>query len=245
MNPLFACLVVLLAASCAMAQATRQSAETFETKQTLRYLKYVPKGYADDPTDAAGNDGRGWPLVLFLHGIGERGTNAADVARHGPPKLASQGRDFPFILISPQCPPDRYWDSPTLIALLDQIQRDYKIDPDRVYLTGLSMGGFGTWALLQEFPDRFAAAVPICGGGNPNAFRFNRITTVPIWAFHGDKDELVPVARSQQMIDAIQAAGGTKAKLTIYPNVGHDSWTRTYEDEAMWTWLLAQKRPTK
>ena len=115
----------------------------------------------------------------------------------------------------------------------------YPIDPDRVYLTGLSMGGFGSWMLAMEHPGRFAAAVPICGGGDPRDVA--RIKDLPIWVFHGGKDPTVPLARSEAMVDALRKIGG-RVKLTVYPDAGHDSWTATYENEDLYAWLLQQRR---
>jgi predicted peptidase len=117
--------------------------------------------------------------------------------------------------------------------------RKYRIDKDRVYLTGLSMGGYGTWALAAAHPEKFAAIAPICGGGNPAEAA--KLARLPIWVFHGAKDPTVPIERSKEMVEAIKAAGGD-AKFTIYPEAGHDSWTETYNNPELYQWLLAQKR---
>ena len=159
--------------------------------------------------------------------------------KHGPPKLISDGKDFPFIVVSPQCPKDVWWEPIELTALLDHMIKTHKIDEDRIYVTGLSMGGFGTWRLAAFIPDRFAAIAPICGGGEPYWAR--RFAHLPTWAFHGAKDEAVPLERSQEMIDAMKAKGG-EPKLTVYPEAGHDSWTETYNNPVFYEWLLAQKR---
>ena len=126
-----------------------------------------------------------------------------------------------------------------LAALLDQIETDYRIDPDRIYLTGLSMGGYGTWSLASHQPERFAAIAPICGGGD--TAQAHKIADLPIWAFHGDADSVVALAKTQEMIDAVTEAGGTP-KFTIYPGVGHDSWTATYNNPEFYEWLFAQQR---
>jgi predicted peptidase len=196
----------------------------------MDYLLFLPEGY--EKKDA-------WPLMLFLHGAGERGDDLNLVKKHGPPKIVETKKDFPFVLVSPQCKRNRWWEPFSLTALLDEICAKYKIDQDRIYVTGLSMGGFGTWSLAAHTPDRFAAIVPICGGGDPIwAMRYGQL---PIWVFHGGKDPVVPLARSQEMVDAIKKRGGN-VKLTVYPDAGHDCWTAAYEDPELYEWLLQQRR---
>jgi predicted peptidase len=221
--------------------APQHQAMSFDAAVTqelhLEYLLALPEGYAGD-TDR-------WPVILFLHGAGERGSDLALVETHGPPKLIAAGEKIPAIVVSPQCPANEWWtEDAHLLALerlLDEIVAKYRVDEDRIYVTGISMGGYGTWALASRQPERFAAAVPICGGGN--ALPASRLLrNLPIWAFHGDADPVVPVVESQRMVDAIRRVGGTMATITIYPGVGHDSWTQAYEDEALWEWLFAQRR---
>ncbi len=196
----------------------------------MDYLLYLPKDY-----DAK----ESWPLVLFLHGSGERGSDLELVKKHGPPKLISEGKEFPFIVVSPQCRKDVSWEPNELTALLDDITETYKVDQDRICVTGLSMGGFGTWRLAAYTPERFAALAPICGGGEP--YWAGRFANVSTWAFHGAKDEGVPLRRTEEMIDAMKKKGGAP-KLTVYPEAGHDSWTETYNNPEFYEWLLAQKR---
>lgn len=212
----------------------RQQSGEFTTTvtKTLRgqYLLYLPEDYGEKER---------WPLILFLHGVGERGDNLDRVKIHGPPKLIAKGKSFPFIVLSPQCPAGQWWDVEMLDALLNKIEADYAVDPDRVYVTGLSMGGFGTWALAGAYPDRFAAIAPICGGGEPVSARY--IKHLPTWVFHGDKDAVVPIKRSQEMVDALKACNGN-VKFTIYPGAGHDSWTETYNNAKLYEWFLKHKR---
>src|SRR5262245_53750329 len=141
---------------------TMQKPQSFKKKITSNvsadYLLFLPKGY-----EAKGR--KRWPLMLFLHGAGERGTNLSKVTVHGPPKIVKNRPDFPFILVSPQCPEGEVWSNDTLLALLDEVIRKHKVDTNRIYLTGLSMGGYGTWSLGIRYPDGFAAIAPICGGG--------------------------------------------------------------------------------
>ena len=201
-----------------------------EVRVQLRYLLYLPKdNKPEKPT----------PLLLFLHGAGESGDDLELVTLHGPPKLIAAGKDFPFIVVSPQCPKDQMWEPIELVALLDEIERLYKVDQNRVYVTGLSMGGFGTWRLAAFAPHRFAAIAPICGGGENHWV--GKMRDIPVWAFHGAKDVGVPVERSQSMIDALKDAGANP-KLTIYPDAEHDSWTQTYDNPELYQWLLQQKR---
>ena len=214
-------------------QEDRIEIEVKETKK-LDYLIALPEGYK--------KDGDAVPVLLFLHGAGERGSDLSKVKLHGPPKMIENGHDFGAIVVSPQCPKDSWWPRETdmLIALLDKIEREYNVDKKRIYITGLSMGGYGTFALCARQPERFAAAVPICGGGD--LFDARQLTKLPMWVFHGEADNVVPVDESQRMVKVMNAAGGQHAKLTTYPGVGHNSWDKAYGDEAMWDWLFEQKR---
>ena len=202
----------------------------------VNYLLYLPENYGVDAMAK-------WPLILFLHGAGERGVDLEKVKTHGLPKLIAEGRQFPFVIVSPQCSEGDQWRSATqlgkLKALLDEIVSRYRIDDDRIYLTGLSMGGYGTWALAIAYPDRFAAIAPICGGGR--ADQVARISHVPTWVFHGALDTGVPLSRSVTMVDALKKAGGN-VKFTVYPNAKHDSWTETYNNPEFYGWFLEQKR---
>ena len=204
-------------------------------KVTMKYLLYLPKDYEQKPS---------WPLMLFLHGSGERGDDLNLVKKSGPSKLIEAGQQFPCIVVSPQCPKNRGWERESfeLTALLDEIVEKCKVDQDRIYVTGLSMGGFGTWALAIHTPERFAAIVPICGGGDTNWAK--RIAHIPAWVFVGAKDTAVSVEVSQKMVDALKKKGGDP-KFTIYPEAGHDAWTQTYANPEVYEWLLQQKRMPK
>lgn len=219
-------------------RAGGQSEEMFQKEITrtvgLRYLLYLPKGYG-------GSAEQKWPLMLFLHGAGERGSDIELVKKHGPPKLAEQGKDFPFIVVSPQCPSGTWWteELDALMALLDEVESRHRVDPNRVYLTGLSMGGFGSWALGCRHPERFAAIAPICGGGE--WFLADRLKNVPVWVFHGAKDPVVPLRESTEMVEALKRAGGN-VQLTVYPEAQHDSWTETYDNPKLYEWFLSHRR---
>ena len=245
----------LLATACAlvlttvtpMSQTTKdpQQPKSFKGKVTravsANYLLFLPNGYGEQKP-------RRWPLILFLHGAGERGTNIWKVAVHGPPKIVKEKADFPFIVVSPQCPAGQRWDNETLLALLDDVTKNYKVDKSRVYLTGLSMGGFGTWNLGLTYPERFAAIAPICGGGDPlllllaDARKVNALKTLPVWAFHGAKDPVVKLEESQRMVDALKKFGTKEVELTIYPEAQHDSWTETYNNPKLYDWFLQHQR---
>ena len=232
--------VVALLGGAAMLGA-EQKPMTFKTKVSHRleldYLLHLPSEYGD----GTAKDQR-WPLVLFLHGAGERGSDLELLKKHGPPKLIASGRDIPAIVVSPQCPADQWWTDhlEALSALLDETARRHRVDPDRVYVTGISMGGYGTWALLAREAQRFAAAIPICGGGNRSGLV--RAVELPIWAFHGEADPVVPLDETTRLVEALKRRGSSNVKLTTYPGVQHDSWTQTYDDPVVWDWLFAQRR---
>ena len=215
-----------------VAAEPKQTVERLDVpvRVTFDYLLYLPADYKQQDK---------WPLMLFLHGAGERGDDINLVKKHGPPKLIDEGKQFPFVVVSPQCPSNRTWQPTQLVALLDAIEAQYKIDRDRVYVTGLSMGGFGTWSLAGYVPERLAAIVPICGGGDPIVAR--RIGKLPTWVFHGAKDPVVPLKRSEDMVEAIKKNMGD-VQFTVYPEAGHDSWTETYDNPQLYDWLLKQHR---
>jgi predicted peptidase len=199
----------------------------------LDYLLYLPNGY--------GRQDKQWPLIVFLHGAGERGEDLNKVKAHGPAKLVEEGRDFEFIIASPQCPKNQWWPNrvENVMALIDEIAETYQVDESRIYLTGLSMGGFGTWSIASVHPERFAAIAPVCGGGLP--FLAINLKEVPIWAFHGARDPIVPLQQSEEMVDAVKSVGGD-VKLTVYPDAEHDSWTETYNNEKLYEWFLSHSK---
>jgi predicted peptidase len=210
----------------------------------LDYLLFLPKNYAEDKK-------RDWPLMLFLHGAGERGSDIAKVTMHGPPKLVKQNADFPFILVSPQCPAGQIWSDEALLGLLDEVIKKHRVDKSRVYLTGLSMGGYGSWSLGLRNPERFAAMAPICGGGDylpvllPGQGKQAALKRLPVWAFHGAKDSIVPLSETERMVSALKKAGNQNVKLTIYPEADHDSWTEAYQNQELYDWMLQHRIPAK
>lgn len=211
-----------------------------DSSRALKSLLFLPRGYGDEQQT--------WPLLIFLHGAGECGDDLDLVKRHGPPKLVEQRPDdFPFLVASPQAPAgeepfvDR-WDARLLSQWLDHLLKEYAIDADRVYLTGLSMGGFGALRWAAREPQRFAAVVPVCGGGWE--YYGERLKGMPLWFFHGDQDDVVPVGFSQRLAEAIRVAGGNP-QVMIYEGVGHDSWTATYDNPKVYQWLLSHHRKEK
>jgi predicted peptidase len=206
---------------------------------SLNFLLHLPRTSPANPDQT-------WPLILFLHGAGERGSDLNLVRKHGIPKIAESDADFPFVAISPQCPADSLWDDQVdaLLALLDEVSAAFPVDADRVYLTGMSLGGYGAWNLAALHPDRFAALAPVCGGAIPmRGFpaRVRVLRHVPVWAFHGALDPVVPVSESRSLVEALQACVGD-ARLTVYPDLAHDSWTRTYENPELYRWFLSHRR---
>lgn len=217
---------------------TGQQKKTFKKEIVstieLDYLLYLPQDYFSK---------QDWPLMIFLHGAGERGADLKKVIVHGPPKIVENKKDFPFVLVSPQCPENEWWtnklQTESLIHLIDQIIQDYNVDPKRVYLTGLSMGGYATWNLASLYPEKFAAIAPICGGGDVKYASV--LKDIPIWVFHGAKDQVVPISSSQEMVDAIKLQGGN-IQFTIYPEANHDSWTETYNNPELYKWFLSNSK---
>jgi len=211
-------------------QVPKHFAAQIKVTAKLDYLLFLPEGYAKSR--------QRWPLLLFLHGAGESGTNLAKLPTLGPPRIVESKPDFPFILISPQTTREG-WNPDTLNALLDDVLRRYRVDKDRVYLTGASMGGSGTWRMAAAHPDRFAAIAPVCGRGDPADAP--KLAHLPIWVFQGAKDPVVHLDSAKAMVEAVQAAGGN-VKFTVYPDAGHDAWTATYSNPELYQWFLAQKR---
>ena len=200
-----------------------------------KYLLTLPEGYDE-------KNSKKWPLLVFLHGAGERGDDLNMLRKHGPPKLIAAGHKFEAVVVCPQVTDGDKWNPHGVKGLVDVIKKEHKIDASRVYLTGISMGGFGTFETIAEYPDVFAAAVPICGGAGISVVKFGALKNFPIWIFHGAKDPAVPVAYSQSAYAWFQRGGDKNAKLTIYPDAQHDCWTETYENPEVWKWLFAQKR---
>jgi predicted peptidase len=250
--------LLALTLTCLWGQ-TAMSEEMYEARvftndqgEKLNYRLMIPQGYS------AQGETR-YPLVLFLHGAGERGDDNKKTLVHATSDFAkSKNREkYPCFVVVPQCPDEKKWvevdwtinhheipaeESISLRLtreLLASLHKNFRIDEQRRYVTGLSMGGYGTWDMIARTPKYFAAAAPICGGADEATA--DRVTHLPIWAFHGDQDTAVKPERSRRMLAAIEKAGG-KPKYTEYAGVGHDSWTQTYADPKFMEWLFAQSR---
>ncbi len=212
-----------------------QTARIFEAKpdRRLNYWLYQPETYPERHS---------WPVILFLHGSGERGDDIQLVKNYGLTKYIDTRPDFPFVVVSPQCPAETRWIDhlPVLNMLLDNLLLTLNVDSSRVYLTGLSMGGQGVWYLGAENAERFAAVAPICGRTPPAAgypAKVCALRETPVWVFHGDKDDLVPIQESERMVTALKSCGGD-VQFTIFPGVGHNSWDLAYNDPALYDWFL-------
>jgi predicted peptidase len=242
-------LAVALTAPAAESQTVAAFERTITKKVGYQYLLALPQGYE------AAKD-KAWPLLVFLHGSGERGSEVWNVAKHGPPKLLRESPLSPagralaenFIVVSPQCPANTSWDDDAVLALVDEIAAKHRVNMKRVHLTGLSLGGYGAWSTGLKYPERFASIVPICGGGSAADIRRalrekkSALTTLPVWAFHGAKDPAVLLAESEAMVAALKKAGVTDVQFTIYPEAKHDSWTETYANPELYAWLLRHAR---
>ena len=216
--------------------AGKQVEQLFTAKDTgqVPYLLYLPNDFKSGKST--------WPLMLFLHGRGESNGPLSTVAKWGPPQLASRGESFPFIIVSPQCPASDNWSSAIqqtrITELLDAVITKYGADKSRIYLTGLSMGGSGSWRLAADHPQRFAAVVPICGRGrNEDA---EKLAKVPIWVFCGDRDGVYQA--NTELVESIRKAGGKTIRYTTLENIGHNSWSAAYSSPDLYTWLA---NPTK
>ena len=192
----------------------------------------LPRGYENGGATA-------WPLVVFLHGSGERGSDLHQVRAHGPPRHAAAGREYPFVLCSPQLQAGSRWQPERLHTLLRVLQQRWRVDANRVIATGMSLGGHGVWDWAAAYPDDLAAMVPVCGYGNPT--HVCRARQVPVRAYHGAADTVVPVAGQQACIDALRGCGG-RADFIVYPGVGHNAWEPAYDDPELVPWLMKQAR---
>jgi predicted peptidase len=256
--------IVFAVAACAAPVRRAETPQTgFLDRQvavdgvTYRYQVYVPQGWTP---------AQKWPVVLFLHGAGERGDDGLLQTEVGLPSAVRRTpARFPAVIVMPQCRKEAWWNQPAMQAqalrALEQSTQEWNGDPKRVVLTGLSMGGYGTWAIGSRLPGRFAALVPICGGigkrplpatvqvpfpgegeADPYAAVARQIGKTPVWVFHGAKDPTVSVEESRKMVNALKAAGGD-VRYTEYPEAGHDSWTAAYRDPELATWLMAKALP--
>lgn len=201
--------------------------------KNMDYVVYVPKTY--DPA-------KPMPTIIFLNGAGECGTDGWRQCYHFGGAISLESAKWPFLVLFPQKQDVKtLWEQeePMMMAVLKQSQKEYNIDNSRLYLTGLSQGGHGTWAIAAMHPDMFAAIAPVCGWGDEEIA--HKVAKLPIWTFHGDQDKAVDIERSREMEKWITDAGG-KCKLTVYPGVGHNSWDNAYRNEDLGKWFLEHKK---
>ncbi len=221
-----------LAFAAAAPTKSPQQAHSTSIKGKINYLTFLPKSYS--------NKGNKVPLIVFLHGSGERGADLNKVKAWGPPAIVEKDPDFPFMVVSPQVPDGQWWDAFLLKSMLDDVLKRYNVDRKRVYLTGISMGGYGAWDFASRYPDYFAAVAPICGGGIPRLTR--SLKDIPVWAFHGLKDDAVPEQESARMVEALKAQGGN-VKYTVLPEAGHiEAWVHAYGEAGLFEWFAQQRK---
>lgn len=241
--------VVVLGTMMSSLSIAQQTAKI--TSSNIAYLEYLPQGYNTNSNN--------YPLVISLHGIKERGTTSTDaatlkssvqkVANVGLPKYVKYGKQFPFILISPQLKSSYgTWPAAYVMDVINYVKKNLRVDPKRVYITGLSLGGFGAWTTLGAYPDVFAAALPICAGGNALSKACGIASeNVPVWSFHGDKDATVSYTVTTKMVNAINACTpkpSPLAKATLFPGMGHIIWDKVYNETTALTWMLSHTNGT-
>ncbi|WP_417885823.1 prolyl oligopeptidase family serine peptidase [Zunongwangia sp.] len=232
-------LIVILLFSTFFSAEAQTSENQFKEEVTipvdLGYLLYKPDGYEKSKKE--------YPLIVFLHGAGERGTDLQKVKVNGPFQYLKDGNKIEAVILAPQCPAETYWQPEEVAALVKKIIKKENIDPSRVYLTGLSMGGYGVWATGGKYPKMFAAMAPVCGAIYRPIYRnAQHLKEMPIWVFHGAMDDVVLPENSNNMVKALRDAGNSNVKFTIYPFANHNSWTETYNNPELYKWLLSQKK---
>ncbi|MFX0558377.1 prolyl oligopeptidase family serine peptidase [Maribacter sp. CXY002] len=202
-------------------------------KEELSYYLYYPDSYQK-------NLNQKFPILLFLHGGGEAGEELGEVKRSGPPKLITDGKSFPFLILIPQNPyPKKWWNTRAVKQLLDTVMANNRVDHNRVYLTGLSRGGGAAWEMAVQYPETFAAMAVVCGMTPlPYASWINK--KMPIWVFHGEEDDSIPIEESITMVDKLKEMG-YDVRLTKYPNVGHNAWTKAYTTDELYEWFVKQE----
>jgi predicted peptidase len=204
--------------------------KAIQSDETYSHLIYLPAEYKARQE---------WPVIFYLHGVGGQGDYLEILKAHGLPKLLDHRDDFPFLVVSPQCPSHEVWSTELLSVLLRHVAEQYRIDNNRIYLTGIGTGAAAAWQWAAKEPEKFAALAPICGRGNPH--EVCKLRDVPVWTFHGARDRIVPISETQSMVLALKLCGGNVA-FTIYPEAEHDSWTQTYSNPQLYSWFLEQNR---
>ena len=229
-------LALLLFSGCAAQKKPHLVEATMETvtRENLEYYLYYPEDYESMPKKA-------YPILLFLHGGGESGDTLGALKKNGPPKLIVQGKQFPFLILAPQNPHRKsWWNTRAVNQLLDSVVKDNRVDPKRIYLTGVSRGGSAAWERAVQYPEKFAAMAVVCGMAPlPYAAWINK--KLPLWVFHGEKDRSIPFSESQNMVAKLKAMG-YDVRFTAYPDVGHDSWVKAYQTDELYEWFAKQRQ---
>ncbi len=231
---LFSWVILLLLSGCREPSGLISGRERVTIAETLEYFLYYPPDYPEKPNET-------FPLLLFLHGGGESGASLEMVRKNGLPKLVSEGAEFPFLILAPQNPHKKqWWNVRAVMALLEKVVSENRVDPGRLYLTGLSRGGNACWELATQFPDTFAAMAVVCGM-TPLPYAHWIDKGLAIWVFHGTEDPVIPFSESRQMVEKLKEMG-YQVRLTAYEGVGHNSWERAYKEEGLYDWFLAHSR---
>ncbi|GAB3509119.1 alpha/beta fold hydrolase [Spirosoma knui] len=205
---------------------------TVKVKSTYDYLLYLPKEYTKQTAT--------YPLVIYLHGGSQKGKDLNKLKAYGLPHLVDKGTDYPFIIASPQCPDNKYWSTDNWFEnLYKDLVSKYRVDTSRIYVTGISMGGFGAWQVAMDYPDTFAAVVPLCGGCNDST-QICRMSHVPVWTFHGTADDQIPVSETERLVNRLEKCNGN-VTFTRLNGEGHGI-QYVYENKAIFDWMLKQKR---
>ncbi|HMB63522.1 MAG TPA: prolyl oligopeptidase family serine peptidase [Eudoraea sp.] len=230
------CIMVLLFQGCAAQPSPHLIEGEKETVvvENLRYYLYYPEEYKIQKE-------KNFPLLLFLHGGGESGDSLGSLKSNGPPKLITEGKSFPFLILAPQNPhKKKWWNTRAVMQLLDTIVESNRVDNNRIYLTGLSRGGGAAWEMAVQYPDKFAAMAVVCGMTPiPYASWINR--DMPIWVFHGTEDASISYSESEEMVNKLRSMG-YDVKFTTYEGVGHSSWVQAYTTQELYEWFLKQRR---
>lgn len=192
-----------------------------------QHLSYLPKGYKKSKEK--------FPLIIFLHGAPQRGDDIEVLLEEALPKELEKGLKIPFVVVVPHCPIDESWNSQKLYDFYNYVVNEYRVDKNRIYLTGFSMGGFGTLKFARDYPSLFAAAAPVCSGGSK--FFAQDLASVPMWFFHGGKDEIIEIEKTQELVDELKK-NKAEVEFTIYPELAHDVWTPTYKNKKLYDWFL-------
>ena len=234
-NYIFFCLLVFYSFMACKGQPNLVKDELQTVNyETLHYYLYYPSDY-----ESRGNEK--FPLLLFLHGGGESGGNLEDLQIHGPPKMIVEGKEFPFLILAPQHPhKNKFWNTNAVIQLLDTVIQNNRVDPKRIYLTGLSRGGTAAWEMAVQYPQKFAAMAVVCGM-TPLPYASWIDKDMPIWVFHGEEDPVILVEESENMVKKLESMG-YEVTFTKYPDVGHDAWTKAYQNDELYSWFTRQKR---